>query len=103
MRSTRVVMLGCLLGALASTAWAEPAVSAEGRVSGAQQLKAAAETTIQRLPTCEATIRARVSDWQARAAVTCRKSAARDVPACVDAQLKARADQLQHLRSCRFF
>lgn len=88
--------------AMAWPAMAEPLPKTEPS-SGAALLDAAADTTIQRLPTCENTIRMRVSEWKASAAIACKKSAGGREAACADAQLKARADRLKRLRSCRFF
>jgi len=95
-----------LLSALAWSALASPmrpsdlgASAPVDRLAADQQLNAAAEATIQRLPTCEVAIRTRVAEWKAAASIACKQSSA---AGCVAARLQARAEQLRRVRSCRF-
>ncbi|MBA4108925.1 MAG: hypothetical protein C0487_04955 [Leptothrix sp. (in: Bacteria)] len=95
------VVLAAMVGAVGASP-APPAQdqAASDPVAAARLLDSTAEATIRRLPTCEIAINTRVSEWKASASIACRKSSAA-VPACVAAQLTARAGQLKQLRSCR--
>ena len=94
-----------ILVTMAGSACARPARPAQDQSTGdpvvaGRLLDSTAEVTIRRLPTCEVAINTRVSEWKASASIVCRKASA-SVPACVAAQLTARAEQLKQLRSCR--
>jgi len=96
--------IGMAVVALTVVAW--PALAAPQRPAdapGGVGIDAVAGTTIQRLPMCEATIRTRVSEWKAHAAISCKKSGATDEATCNQAKLGPRAEQLKRLRSCKFF
>ena len=100
--SALVVVLATMAGAVGASP-ARPAQdhqATDDPVTAARLLYSTAEVTIRRLPTCEIAINTRVSEWKASASIACRKSSAA-APACVAAQLTARAEQLKRLRSCR--